>query len=271
MESVPKRLLFGALAAGLLAVGGYVWLQIRTSPLSSAPPRLATDTVAAKEAAENPLLSELLADDYADAEELEYYDRNAVRRALLDEQARATGRRAVAVAYLLAALDEDYARNRDVVLAALDARLADPTDDDDVIEYAITLCKRGDQTLRQPLFAAAGRCVGEAAELLGTFYAELIASDVDGFLEVLRRFPAGEQRRIADLMAQSLVVTSEEQVSDDQFDNLYDTLTRRVAQGKSPICAAARQCLEALDRELSDESPRPATIQARERAKAAAW
>ncbi|MCS7080816.1 MAG: hypothetical protein NZ585_12320 [Chloracidobacterium sp.] len=260
MKPLPKHLVFGTLATGLLAVGGYVWLQGRTSLPSSSTPALATDTVAAKEAAVDPLLSELLADDYADAEELEYYDRNAVRRALLAEQTRATGKRAVAVAYLLAALDEDYARNRDIVLAALEARLADPTEDDDAIEYAISLCKRGDQSLRRPLFAAAARCVGESAELLGTFYADLIASDLDGFLDVLSRFHADEQRRIADLMAQSLVVTPEEQVSDDQFDDIYETLTHRAAQGKSDIRAAARRCVEALDRELADDGATPAAL-----------
>lgn len=267
MKSLPKkRFVFGTLAVGLLAVGGYVWLQGRTSLPSSAPSHLATDTVAAKETAANALLNELLADDYADAEELEYYDRNAVRRALLDEQTRATGKRAVAVAYLLAALDEDYARNRDIVLAALEARLADPTDDDDAIEYAVSLCKRGDQTLRRPLFAAAGRCVGESAELLGGFYADLIAADLDGFLETLSRFAPDEQRRVADLMAQSLVVAPEEQVSDEQFDAIYDALTRRVTEGKPDMRAAARRCVEALDRELADDGAAPAALLAHKRA-----
>ncbi len=267
MKPLPRRLCFGALAAGLLITGGYVCLHSRANWPASSLPNLATENVAAKEVDSDPLLGELLADDYADAEELEYYDRKAVRQALLAEQTRATGKRAVAVAYLLAALDEDYVRNRDIVLRALEARLSDPTEDDDAIEYAISLCKRGDQTLRYPLFAAADRCIGESAELLGIFYAELIASDIEGFLETLGQFSAAEQRRIAGLMAQSLVVAPEEQVSDEQFDAIYESLVQRLKAGKPTARAAAKRCLEALDRELADDdSPVPAVLLAREQA-----
>ncbi len=267
MRYLPKRLTVGVLFGSLvLAAGISVWLVSRSQTRLSAAPALTPDTVAAKEAVTDPLLSELLADDYADAEELEYYDRAAVRQALLAEQQRATGKRAVAVAYLLAALDEDYAHNRAIVLQAFEARLADPTEDDDAIEYVISLCRRGDTTLRQPLLGAARRCVGESAELLGAFYADLIASDLDGFLECLSHFPSEEQRRIAGLMAESLSVASEDQVSDDQLDALYDSLVRHTTQGKLQYRAAARQCLEALDRELSDgDTTAPAAVLARKR------
>ncbi|QUV79166.1 hypothetical protein [Chloracidobacterium thermophilum] len=152
MRDLPKRLAVGALLGSLaLAAGVSVWLVSRSHTRFPQAPHLTPDTVAAKEAVTDPLLSELLADDYADAEELEYYDRAAVRQALLAEQQRATGKRAVAVAYLLAALEENYAHNRGIVLQAFEARLADPTEDDDAIEYVISLCRRGDTTLRQPL------------------------------------------------------------------------------------------------------------------------
>ncbi len=267
MRDLPKRLtvaaLFGSLA---LAAGVSVWLVSRSHTRFLPTPHMTPDTVAAKEAVTDPLLSELLADDYADAEELEYYDRAVVRQALLAEQQRATGKRAVAVAYLLAALDEDYTHNRAIVLQAFEARLADPTEDDDAIEYVISLCRRGDTTLRQPLLAAARRCVGESAELLGAFYADLITSDLDGFLDCLSHFPSEEQRRIADLMAASLSVASEDQVSDDQLDALYDSLVRHTTQGKPQYRTAARQCLEALDRELSDgDTAAPAAVLARKR------
>ncbi len=267
MCDLPKRLMVGALLGGLTLVAGVsVWLMSRSHTRSLPAPPMTPDTVAAKEAVTDPLLSELLADDYADAEELEYYDRAAVRQALLAEQQRATGKRAVAVAYLLAALDEDYARNRAIVLQAFEARLSDPTEDDDAIEYVISLCRRGDTTLRQPLLAAARRCVGESAELLGIFYADLITSDLDGFLECLSHFPSEDQRRVADLMAASLSEASEDQVSDDQLDALYDGLMRRATQGKPQHRAAARQCLEALDRELSDgDTATPTAVLARQR------
>jgi hypothetical protein len=267
MRDLPKRLAVGALLGSLaLAAGVSVWLVSRSHTRFPQAPHLTPDTVAAKEAVTDPLLSELLADDYADAEELEYYDRAAVRQALLAEQQRATGKRAVAVAYLLAALEENYAHNRGIVLQAFEARLADPTEDDDAIEYVISLCRRGDTTLRQPLLAAVRRCVGESAELLGTFYADLITSDLDGFLECLSHVPSEDQRRIADLMAASLSEASEDQVSDDQLDALYDGLMHRATQGKPQHRAAARQCLEALDRELSDgDTTAPAAMLARQR------
>jgi hypothetical protein len=129
MRDLPKRLAVGALLGSLaLAAGVSVWLVSRSHTRFPQAPHLTPDTVAAKEAVTDPLLSELLADDYADAEELEYYDRAAVRQALLAEQQRATGKRAVAVAYLLAALEENYAHNRGIVLQAFEARLADPTE-----------------------------------------------------------------------------------------------------------------------------------------------
>lgn len=254
MRDLPKRFIVVALLGGLACAAGIsLWFTLRTHHTRfPGTPHLTPDTVVAKEATTNPLLDELLADDYADAEELDYYDRAAVRQALLAEQQRATGKRATAVAYLLAALDENYVNNRAIVLQAFEARLADPTEDDDAIEYVISLCQRGDTTLRQPLLAAASRCVGESAELLGTFYADLITSDLDGFLECLSHFSAGEQRRIADLMAVSLSVASEDQVSDDQLAALYDTLQRRITQGKPAHRAAARQCLDALDHALAD-------------------
>ncbi|MGQ9895981.1 MAG: hypothetical protein ACUVR8_00240 [Acidobacteriota bacterium] len=227
---------------------------------------LLPDTVAAKETISNPLLSDLLADDYADAEELEYYDRAAVRQALLSEQQRATGKQAIAVAYLLAALDENYAHNCAIVLQAFEARLADPTEEDDAIEYVISLCHRGDTTLRQPLLAAASRCVGASAEMLGAFYADLITSDLNGFLECLSHFSPEEQQRIANLMAASLSVASEDRVSDDQFDELYETLLHQATQDKAQYRSAARRCLEALDRELSDgdtHAPTPLLVHQR--------
>ncbi|QUV79165.1 hypothetical protein [Chloracidobacterium thermophilum] len=67
-------------------------------------------------------------------------------------------------------------------------------------------------------------------------------------------------------MAASLSVASEEQVSDDQLDALYDSLVHHTTQGKPQHRAAARQCLEALDRELSDsDTTAPAAMLARQR------
>ncbi|MFQ3589009.1 MAG: hypothetical protein SNJ67_01715 [Chloracidobacterium sp.] len=257
MEPLPKRFVLAVLAALALAglsVGGYTWLGFRPPNPTASTPGFTLETVAAKETASDAILSELLADDYADAEELEYYDRAAVRQALLAEERHATGKRAVAVAYLLAALDEDYTRHRDIVVAALQARLADPTEDDDAIEYAISLCMRGDATLQQPLLAAGLRCAGETAELLGSFYAELIASDVDGFLDALSLFQEPEQCRIADLMAASLVTTTQEQVSDEVFEAVLERLEQRAKYGKPRLRAVAKRCLAALDRELSDDT-----------------
>jgi hypothetical protein len=202
------------------------------------------------------ILDELLAEDTADAEELEYYDKETVRKALLAAQPRAKGKRAVAIAYLLASLGEKYETNRDIVLTAFNEYIARPEGSetgDDPVDYTVSLCNRGDASLLKPLMTVAGKVRGETSETLSIFYSESLVDDPDGFLKVMGSLPVENQKLVADLMAADLATDSEDSVSDEVFDEVYERLVKIAGGRQTEMRQAARLCLESINAELTSD------------------
>ncbi len=191
----------------------------------------------------------------ADAEELEYYDAQEVKKALLAAQPKAGGKRAVAIAYLLASLGENYDANRAIVLNAFNEYFQHPeTGEDDPVDYIVSLCNRGDDTLLKSLMVVADKARGETAGTLSIFYSEALVDDTEGFLKALSALPVETQKTVATLAASDLATASEDGISDDMFDEVYEKLIT-IAGGakKNDFRRAARFCLEAINAELTDD------------------
>jgi hypothetical protein len=253
MHALKRRLAFCLFASGLLFFGGCSTLKSDSSASSvhSPGPRSTAEKDAGGADAE--ILEELLADDIADAEELEYYDKAVVLRVLTETQPHVTGKRAVGVAYLLASLNHRYDENRARVMDAFHQCLAQPPGeacDEDIVSYVVSLCYRGDDALMKPLMklGPVASSQGAVAETLSAFYAETIADDPESFLKSLSEFPLDAQKKIAALMASDLVLDPDEAISDDVFDEVYERLSAVRRQKKSSLATSARIVLEAIDR-----------------------
>lgn len=251
---VAKRSVLATTFFSLVLVGGCS-LSGGPTPSSANPsptPVGKPGTAAADTSRE--ILDELLREDMADAEELEYYDPQEVKKALLAAQPKAGGKRAVAIAYLLASLGENYDANRAIVLNAFNEYFQHPeTGEDDPVDYVVSLCNRGDDSLLKSLMIVAEKGKGDTAETLSIFYSEALVDDTEGFLKVLASLPVENQKMVAALAASDLATASEDGISDDMFDEVYEKLVT-IAGGskKTDFRQAARFCLEAINAELTD-------------------
>jgi hypothetical protein len=142
MNSLKPSLTVGILTLGLF-LGGCTVLRSDSQTSAAQPPH--SQSTSAKEvasSADDAILQELLADDIANAEELEYYDKASVTRILLKAQPQTTGKRAIALAYLLASLNQDYEANCSRVMAAFNQCLSQPPGegcDEDIVGYVCLL------------------------------------------------------------------------------------------------------------------------------------
>lgn len=122
----------------------------QSQPAVTSAPRL-------EAARSNEILNTLIPNGvWADSEQLEKFEKSEMVSALKEVEATATGDRALAIAFLLAALNEDYARNSDKLLRALVSCRAEahPTREscaDNISSYLVELSQRGDVSLLAPL------------------------------------------------------------------------------------------------------------------------
>jgi hypothetical protein len=251
---VAKRSILATTFFSLVLAGG---CSISNSPSPSsanpAPTPVGKPGTASADTSKE-LLDELLQEDTADAEELEYYDPQEVKKALLAAQPKAVGKRAVAIAYLLASLGENYDANRGIVLNAFNEYFQHPESaEDDPVDYTVSLCNRGDDSLTKSLMLVADKAKGETSETLSIFYSESLVDDTEGFLKILTSLPVENQKKVAALAAADLSTASEDGISDETFDEVYEKLVI-IAGGtrKSGLRQAARLCLEAINAELTD-------------------
>lgn len=252
---VAKRSVLATTFLSLVLVGGCSFSGSPTPSSANPQPTPGGRPGTATADTSREILDELLQEDTADAEELEYYDPQEVKKALLAAQPKAAGKRAVAIAYLLASLGENYDANRGVVLNAFNEYFQHPESaEDDPVDYIVSLCNRGDDSLTKALMLVADKGRGETAETLSIFYSEALVDDTEGFLKVLASLPVENQKKVAELAASDLATASEDGISDDMFDEVYEKLVT-IAGGtkKSDVRKAARRCLEAINAELTDD------------------
>src|SRR5690242_15605031 len=118
-------------------------------------------------------------------------------------QRGAAGRRAQAIAFLLAALDVEYSKNRDFLTASL--RQCQSTEhadcDEDTAELLIRLYERGHSDVLQPLVAAGVHSDGAMSELLGVFYGSVLKNHAGQFLQAARRLSPSGQKSVCKLAA----------------------------------------------------------------------
>lgn len=256
---VAKRSVLATTLFSLVLVGGCSLSGSHTPSSANPSPTPVRKPGTATADTSREILDELLQEDVADAEELEYYDPQEVRKALLAAQPKAAGKRAVAIAYLLASLGENYDANRGIVLNAFNEYFQHPeTGEDDPVDYVVSLCNRGDDSLLKSLMVVADKATGDTTETLSIFYSEALVDDTEGFLKILASLPVENQKKVAALAATDLSTASEDGISDEMFDEVYEKLVT-IAGGpkKSDFRQAARFCLEAINAELTDEEESP--------------
>jgi hypothetical protein len=130
-------------------------------------------------------------------------EKSAAIRELRSDQTTASGARAVQVAFLLAANDSNYDKNRDYLVANLrgcttpgiksgcDAKIAD---------YLSVLYQRGHKDVLKPLMLVGKDSFSPVvASSLGGFFSNLVTDSPAEFFDAIRRFPSQTQTQLCDL------------------------------------------------------------------------
>jgi hypothetical protein len=116
-------------------------------------------------------------------------------------QAKASGKRAQQIAFLLAALGTEYSRNRSYLLGSLLGCKSRPVRDcdEDTVALVIALFERGDGALLAPLVELGPRSDGTMSEILGDFYADTLVHNTDAFLHAIQLLSSSTQQRLCGL------------------------------------------------------------------------
>ncbi len=118
-------------------------------------------------------------------------------------QKRATGERSQEVAFLLAAYDVDYEKNRDYLIHTLRGCTSPSIKfgcNDNTGAFLIALYERGHKELLEPLMLLGKDSYNAAlAEGVGAFYSEVLLKHTAEFLSTIRPFPSQTQRRLCEL------------------------------------------------------------------------
>jgi len=118
-------------------------------------------------------------------------------------QKQATRQRAQEVAFLLAAYDSDYEKNRDYLIHALRGCTSPSIKfecDDNTGAFLIVLYERGHREVLEPLMVFGKDSYNAAlAELVGGFYADVLTKNPTEFLDIIRRLSPRTQKRLCEL------------------------------------------------------------------------
>ena len=122
---------------------------------------------------------------------------------LQSAQKQASGKRLQEVAFLLAAFDSDYEKNRDFLIHVLRGCTTPSIKfgcDEDVGAFLIVLYERGHKDVLEPMMLL-GKDIYSAAlaEMLGSFYSDVLSNHPTDFLDTIQRFVPKTQRRLCEL------------------------------------------------------------------------
>ena len=133
--------------------------------------------------------------------------RDSIIRKLKVAQGTAHGQRAQQVAFLLAAMDVEYDRNRDYLFHVLsgcnfpEIRYAC---DENTGYYLISLYEHGHQEILAPLLkTSVSNYSAAGSEMLGAFFGDLIEKSPDKFLEAVVTFPVQIQKKACSFAGSS--------------------------------------------------------------------
>ena len=174
--------------------------------------------------------------DWGDVTKLDRFDRTEEIRVLKEAQPEAKNQCALGIAFLLAALGDDYEANRGKLLDALKECANKPYPEqctDFIADYLMELCRKGDFSLLRPIFDVSKNADGAFAESLGDFYSDMLYEQPEQFLRALSPYPKNKQR---DLCA-SAGAGDGSGMPEEEFRNIRESLNhgsdislRRVAR-----------------------------------------
>jgi len=191
------------------------------------------------------ILRTLVPNEYAEATKLSSVNHNEAVSALSEEQERAIGMRAISIAYLLAALGDNYEDNRDKVTSAIaDCRSGIITDSCDlIVGYGIDLFNRGDKSFLKTLLDVGIGSDGALSESLGDFYANVLWKQPDLFLQGVSGYPNNQQAELARLAG----AADGFGMGDDMLRDVRNSLQQLSAQ-KNPLAPVAKTCLDGVNK-----------------------
>jgi hypothetical protein len=171
---------------------------------SSPPPTPPTSPTSPTSPAPAPdLVQELLPDGAPiAAPQLTPIEQARIIPRLAAAQPQAAGKRARRIAFLLAALDSDYEKNRNLLVQALrgcNERPAGKSCDEDTARFVIILHDQGHPELLGPLLAAGRTGDGPVAEALGVLYHQVLTERPEEFVAAIRTLEPGLQDRLCKL------------------------------------------------------------------------
>ncbi len=191
----------------------------------------------------NALLTEWL---WADTDQLHRFSRDVEVRALVEEQSKAEGERAVAIAYLLITLKQDYAANREKLLAVLRqcARDLATNECEMAISYGGDLLAEGDEVFLEPLINLSKKSDGAISQSIHSAFGETLQNHPRLFLEALRRRSKREQHELA-YMAGGMDGGGME---DPMLEDVRRKLRKIAGDGRDRLARVARICLMEVER-----------------------
>ena len=202
MRGITIRFLVALITIGIIAASVWLFYTPRKSE-SRAPQNPQSQSQSRSEEILRVLLPNGV---WADVTQLDRFDRAEEIRVLKEAQAEAKEERAIGIAFLLAALGDNYEPNTKKLLDELKTCADERYPEKEectyfVADYLMELCRRGDFSLLRPLFDVSKKADGAFAESLYGFYSDTLNDQPDQFLKSLSPYPEDKQRALCSLAA----------------------------------------------------------------------
>jgi hypothetical protein len=244
MRSITTRFLVALITFTIGILAASVWLF---HPPRKSESRATQNLQPQSQNRSEEILRVLMPNDvWGDVTQLDRFDHTEEIRVLKEAQVEAKNERSVSIAFLLAALGNDYEANRKKLLDALKECSDRPYPKDGectyfVADYLMELCQRGDFSLFKPLFNSSRKADGAFAESLGAFYSAMLYEHPKQFLEFLSPYPKNKQRALCS----SAGVEDGGGMAEERFQNIRKSLND---VSDNSFRRVARTCLLGLER-----------------------
>jgi len=178
---------------------------------------------------------------WGDASQLARFGRSKEIRVLTEARTHATGFRAIAMTFLLAALGKDYSANRRILIVAMKRCAHKPYPENcryAIADYLMQLCRRGDSSLLHSIFSVSNKADGAFSQSLGGFYSDMLNDRTKQFLTALAWYSKQKQRALCwDAGAE------DGSGMDETRFRRVDGLLNQIAMRRLSIAVVARTCL----------------------------